>query len=591
MGQALRVAIQREELYSEHNSRPWIWYWWRWGHIWNGDGWLGNWRMTSSWWRCPWSQNPLSFEALNDPMEKLGPKSHWRKKCRRRRSSPSAFFLRRRDERTAHVSKRALATPKSELYTTPSRSNNNDAVTTVTHHLRQEWSRASTPVPLLWTNSEREKALAAAHARIDLHLSGQLWWALKWLENSARFGLGELQEEMLRFLWPSPANFARQHDQTCPPESSCQFRVRAFLPPSSCAQHCPILFRSTPVRVQSNRSGDTMVASSASWAPWNSGRRSSCISRDWRAHIQIPHKAVARNAPSLFSADPGDSTLDCKPSSAEDSRIRTCCAVVATWIELTPSAADARNGRQGLPKTQEENAELLRVKRGVEWRWRCRKWRTRHVPSLRPQESLLADFESCSEARDTSSKSSSCGGRAPFATSTHDGDVNPILINWSLLELALLTWTPPPRSSKAWSNSSAMNGCRALTIGRQSAQLDQHAADLERMALARPYPPARKGRCATSLGAPSARTQEVRLSTYSSIWSTQRKAGATMRSANLALQGSSQRGKNGTGKPRQHKLRLPQWGSECAAALSVDWRVCTSSPNDEIGGQPPAHSD
>ena len=86
----------------------------------------------------------------------------------------------------------------------------------------------------------------------------------------------------------------------------------------------------------------------------------------------------------------------------------------------------------------------------------------------------------CWEVRDTSSQSSSLRGRAPLTTSTH------IAINRSLLELALLTWTPPPRSSKAWSNSSAMNGWRAWTIGRQWTQLAQHAADLERRYLPDP---------------------------------------------------------------------------------------------------------
>ena len=95
----------------------------------------------------------------------------------------------------------------------------------------------------------------------------------------------------------------------------------------------------------------------------------------------------------------------------------------------------------------------------------------------------------CVELRGTSSQSSSRRGRAPLATSAHVGAKNPIPINWSRLELALLTWIPPRWSSKAWSNSPAMTGWRALTIGRQSAPLAQHAPDLEKTALARPNPP------------------------------------------------------------------------------------------------------
>ena len=48
----------------------------------------------------------------------------------------------------------------------------------------------------------------------------------------------------------------------------------------------------------------------------------------------------------------------------------------------------------------------------------------------------------CVELRGTSSQSSSLRGRAPLGTSAHVVAKNPILINWSRLELALLTWTP-----------------------------------------------------------------------------------------------------------------------------------------------------
>ena len=288
-----------------------------------------------------------------------GPKFHCRKKCRRRRSSSSAsLFLVGEMKRTAHVSKRAHATPKSKVCTTPSRSRNKDAVTTVTHHFREGRSRAinscSTPAPTVtgrtpWRPRSRESISISAAARLCL---------------------SELQEEMLRFLRPSSANFARQHDQTCPPESSCQFRVRACLPPSICAQHCPILFRSTPV--------------------WT------CVAPQWRhqggiwcelspegtlegrrASPAIDTSTFKSRTKTLQEARPPASlqTLTKELSTANPLRPRTPeFAHAGRWWPLESSGrpatpADARNGRQGLPKTtQEENAEVLRVKQGVEWR-------------------------------------------------------------------------------------------------------------------------------------------------------------------------------------------------------------------------------
>ena len=94
----------------------------------------------------------------------------------------------------------------------------------------------------------------------------------------------------------------------------------------------------------------------------------------------------------------------------------------------------------------------------------------------------------CVELRGTSSQSSSRRGRTPLATSTHVGAKNPIPINWSRLELALLMWIPPV--SNAWSNSPAMTGWRALP-------------NWPNMLLTwrgRHWP----GRCSMFLGAPSA---------------------------------------------------------------------------------------
>ena len=175
----------------------------------------------------------------------------------------------------------------------------------------------------------------------------------------------------------------------------------------------------------------------------------------------------------------------------------------------------------------------------------------------------------CVELRGTSSQPSSRRGRAPLATSAHVGAKNPIPINSSRLELAL-TWIPPRWSSKAWSNSPAMTGWRALTIGKQSAQLAQHAADLEKTALASPtLHDGKKGaQCswlllrlelpATPKSIPSLwcrgheqtlpRGLEALLSADSLLWSMRRKAGATKHTANLTLLGSFQKGRHGTGK-------------------------------------------
>ena len=178
--------------------------------------------------------------------------------------------------------------------------------------------------------------------------------------------VGEFRE-----LWPlQAAKEGCQDHQTCPPETPGEFGTRAFLLASSCAQHCPILFRCTPVwgsiapRCKHHGGIQGQLSAMKKWEAICHHFQASPISRDWQTHIQIPHKDVARDAPSRFSAHSGDSTFDCKPSTAKDSRIRTCCC---HWNRVDGHTGKcAKREARAAQGTQEQNAEQLRVKPRME---------------------------------------------------------------------------------------------------------------------------------------------------------------------------------------------------------------------------------
>ena len=175
----------------------------------------------------------------------------------------------------------------------------------------------SEPRPARRSNNDRAKAWAAGasqHTPPPPHPSAlsadphHLWLV-------THFGLGELHQKPHRFLRRSASQFRSKDKKARATLLARELKIMARIPPSTWAQRG----HGSPSRPNA----DTNVVSIVSCWP-----------------LEQRHAFVEQ-----FGAHSSRCRLNCKPTTPENPRHSTCCAVMATGIEWTATPANAAGRR------------------------------------------------------------------------------------------------------------------------------------------------------------------------------------------------------------------------------------------------------